>query len=139
MLRRPAALAVVALLAGCGGDPPSPESVVRAWSQSINADDDEAAADLFAPGAEVVQPSGRFRLADEHEAELFNRSLPCSGTITALDAEGDTVRATFLLGDRAHSRCDGPGASVRALFRIRDGKIVLWRQLPGDGGDVDTI
>jgi limonene-1,2-epoxide hydrolase len=139
VLRRPAALAVVAVLAGCGGDPPSPESVVRAWSQSINADDDEAAADLFAPGAEVVQPNGRFRLDDEHEAELFNRSLPCSGTITALDADGGTVRATFLLGDRADSRCDAPGSSARALFRIRDGKIVFWRQLPGDGDGVDTI
>jgi limonene-1,2-epoxide hydrolase len=140
VFRHSAVLGVVVLLAGCGGgDPPSPESVVRAWSQSLNADDDEGAAALFAPGAEVVQPNGRFRLDDEHEAELFNRSLPCSGTITELDAEGDTVRATFLLGDRARSRCDGPGASVRALFRIRDGKIVLWRQLAGDAGDVDTI
>lgn len=134
-----AGLVVAALLAGCGGGPaPSPESVVRAWSQSINADDDEAAAKLFAPGAQVIQPNGSFRLDDEREALLFNRSLPCSGRITRLVADGDTVRATFLLGDRQQARCDGPGQSVRAVFRVRGGKIVLWHQLSG-GGDVDTV
>ena len=133
-------LAAIAAVAGCGGgDSPSPESVVRAWSQSLNADDNDAAAELFAPGAEVIQPGGRFRLEDEEEAELFNRSLPCAGTITELVADGDTVRATFLLGDRVQSRCDGPGASVRALFRVRDGKIVLWQQLAGSGDDAETV
>jgi limonene-1,2-epoxide hydrolase len=139
-VRRRLVVLAVAAVAGCGGgDAASPESVVRAWSQSLNADDDEAAAKLFARGAEVIQPNGRFRLDDEGEAELFNRSLPCSGTITNLVAEGDTVRATFLLGDRRQSRCDGPGASVGALFRVRNGKIVLWQQLPGDGDDAETV
>jgi limonene-1,2-epoxide hydrolase len=130
---------LVVALVGCGGgDPPSPESVVRAWSQSINAGDDEAAAALFAAGARVIQPNRSFRLEDEDEAVLFNRSLPCSGTITDLVAEGDAVTATFLLGHRDESRCDGPGQHVRALFRVRDGKIVLWHQLETDD-DVDTI
>jgi limonene-1,2-epoxide hydrolase len=135
-----AALVALAFVAGCGGgDPPSPESVVRAWSQSINAEDNEAAAALFAPGARVIQPNGSYRLDDEREAMLFNQSLPCSGKITRLVADGDTVRATFLLGDRERTRCDGPGQSVRALFRVHDGKIVLWHQLTGEGQDVDTI
>jgi ketosteroid isomerase-like protein len=134
------ALAALALLAGCGGgDPPSAESVVRAWSQSLNAGDDEAAAELFAEGARVVRPNGSFRLHTERDAVRFNESLPCSGTITDLTAEGDTVRATFLLGDREESRCDGPGQRVRALFRVRDGKIVLWHQLDAGEDDVDTI
>ncbi len=131
-------LLAAALAGGCGGgDPPSPESVVRAWSQSINADDDEAAARLFAPGARVVQPNGSFRLDDEREAVAFNASLPCSGRITRLRQKGDTVRATFLLGHRRRTRCDGPGESVRALFRVRDGKIVLWHQL--ENGDEDRV
>ena len=120
------------------GNPPSPESVVRAWSQSINADDDEAAAKLFAPGAQVISRTAATGWTTRRAA-LFNRSLPCSGTITRLVARGDTVRATFLLGDRSHSRCDGPGHSARALFRVRDGKIVLWQQLPSAGADVDTV
>ena len=35
--------------------PPSTESVVRAWSQALNTDDNERAANLFAPDAEIVQ------------------------------------------------------------------------------------
>ena len=131
------ALAVLALLTGCGGGPPSAESVVRAWSQSLNTGDNEAAADLFAPSAEVIQ--GRsFVLETRQEAIAFNSSLPCSGEIVELESEGDTVRATFLLGHRETSRCDAPGAQVRAAFRIHDGKIVLWEQLPDAGGG-DTV
>jgi hypothetical protein len=39
------------------------------------------------------------------------------------------VSATFLLGNRLRSRCDGPGTRALALVRVRDGKIVLWHQL----------
>ena len=127
------ALAVLALLTGCGGGSPSPESVVRAWSQSLNTGDNEAAADLFAPSAEVIQ--GRsFVLETRQEAIAFNASLPCAGEIVELESEGDTVEATFLLGDRETSRCDAPGAQVRAAFRIHEGKSVLWQQLPDEGG-----
>ena len=134
------AVAGLILAGACGGgDPPTPESVVRAWSQSLNEGDDQAAAKLFAPGAEVIQSGSSFRLADEREAELFNRSLPCSGTITDLVADDDGVTATFLLGDREGRRCDGPGQSVKAFFRVRDGRIVLWHQLSGGGQDVDPI
>jgi hypothetical protein len=38
------ALLFVAVLAGCGSTPPSPESVVRAWSQELNTGDNEDAA-----------------------------------------------------------------------------------------------
>jgi limonene-1,2-epoxide hydrolase len=122
-------LAAAALAAGCGGGPPSPESVVRAWSESLNTGDNEAAADLFAPAAHVIQ--GRtFVLETRREAIAFNASLPCSGQIVELDAEADIVTATFELGDRPERRCDAPGAQVRATFRVREGKIVLWRQHP---------
>jgi hypothetical protein len=132
------ALVLAGLAAGCGGGPPSPESVVRAWSESLNSGDNEAAASLFAPAAEVVQ-GRRFVLETERDAIAFNASLPCSGTIVAIETRADTVTATFLLGDRPASRCDAPGAEVRASFRIRDGKIVLWRQLPGSRKRGQTV
>jgi limonene-1,2-epoxide hydrolase len=123
-------LALAALVVGCGGGPASPESVVRAWSESINSGNNEAAADLFAPGAEVIQGGASITLDTEAQAVRFNASLPCSGEIVKLKTEGDTVTATFVLGHRETSRCDGPGAEVTAAFRVRNGKIVLWHQLP---------
>jgi ketosteroid isomerase-like protein len=126
-------LAVLAAVGGCGGGPPSSESVVRAWSQALNSGDNEAAADLFAPGAEVIQGMS-FVLETKRQAIAFNAALPCSGEIVELVSDGDRVRATFRLGDRPASRCDAPGAEVEAAFRVRDGKIVLWQQLPGSSG-----
>jgi limonene-1,2-epoxide hydrolase len=122
-------LLLAALLAGCGGGPPSPESVVRAWSEALNTGDNEAAARLFAPRAEVVQ--GRsFTLETESDAIAFNAALPCSGEIVEIVEDGNTVTATFRLGERPEQECDAPGAVARATFRVEDGKIVLWRQLP---------
>jgi limonene-1,2-epoxide hydrolase len=132
-------LAALAAVGGCGGGTASPESVVRAWSQALNSGDNEAAAELFAPGAEVIQGVS-FVLETKREAIAFNEALPCSGEIVELVSEGESVRATFRLGDRPASRCDSPGAEVEAAFRVRDGKIVLWHQLPssstGGGGAI---
>jgi limonene-1,2-epoxide hydrolase len=133
-------LAALVVAGGCGDGDPSPESVVRAWSQALNSGDNEAAADLFAPGAEVIQ-GVTFTLDNRREAIAFNEALPCSGEIVELVTEGDSVRATFRLGDRPASRCDAPGAEVEAAFRVRSGKIVLWHQLPdssdeGEGGAI---
>jgi limonene-1,2-epoxide hydrolase len=121
-----AALAV--LVAGCGGSHPSTQSVVRAWSQALNAEDNKGAADLFAPGAEVVQGPNVTHLRTHAEAEAWNSALPCSGRIVSIKSHGATVRATFVLGDRQHSRCDGPGQRATAIFRVVKGKIVLWHQ-----------
>jgi ketosteroid isomerase-like protein len=126
---------LVVVAAGCGGGDPSAESVVRAWSEALNTGDDEAAADLFAPGAEIVQGDARGTLRTHADAVLFNRSLPCSGRIVRVEDEGDGVTATFLLGDRPRSACDAPGAEVRAFFRVEEGKITLWHQLPGASAD----
>ena len=125
-----AAAFVLALLAGCGGGRTSPESVVRAWSKALNAGDNQGAADLFAPGAEVVQGPVVIRLRTHADAVVWNAGLPCSGKIVALSTRGATVTATFLLGNRPRSACDGPGHRATAVFRIRGGKIVLWHQVP---------
>ena len=122
---------LASLAAGCGGGSASPESVVRAWSQSLNSDDNEAAARLFAPGAHVIQGGELLVLDDYGDALKWNAALPCSGRIVSIRTSGETATATFLLGDRRRSRCDGPGQEATALFRVHDGKIVLWHQTAG--------
>jgi limonene-1,2-epoxide hydrolase len=121
-------LALAVLAAGCGSSPPSTESVVRAWSQALNSDDNQGAANLFAPNAEVVQGSTVLRLKTYDQAVKWNSSLPCSGRIVSIRSNGQTATATFRLGDREHSRCDGPGQKATAIFRVVKGKIVLWHQ-----------
>jgi hypothetical protein len=129
---RAAAILAVAALAGCAGDgdPASSEEVVRAWSRALNAGDNGAAADLFALGARIEQAGLRLTVRSRADALAWNRSLPCSGRIVELATEGEEATATFLLGDRGTSPCDAPGGRVAAVFRVRDGKIVLFRQLP---------
>jgi hypothetical protein len=121
-------LAVAAFAAGCGSSEPSAESVVRAWSQALNSDDNERAADLFAPDAEIVQAGRTLRLRTHADAVEWNSALPCSGRIVSIRADGQTATATFELGDREHSSCDGPGEQATAIFRVVKGKIVLWHQ-----------
>ena len=121
-------LALALALAGCGSTPPSPESVVRAWSQELNQGDNQAAAKLFAPGAEVVQAGTTLRLDTHAQAVAWNAGLPCSGRIVSIKANGNTTTATFVLGDRPEHKCDGPGRRATAIFRVRKGKIVLWHQ-----------
>ena len=129
MKARLALLAAAALvLPACGSSDPSTESVVRAWSQALNSDDNERAADLFAPGAEVVQPGQVRRLRTHADAVEWNSTLPCAGRIVSIKSTGQTATATFELGDRRSSRCDGPGQHATAIFRVVKGKIVLWHQ-----------
>lgn len=130
-LTRAAVLILLLLiLSGCGSESAPPESIVRAWSKALNADDNEQAADLFARDARVVQGDLTRRLHTHADAVAFNRSLPCSGQIVEIDVRGNDVEATFVLGDRRLSRCDGPGERAAAVFRIDHGKIVLWHQVP---------
>jgi limonene-1,2-epoxide hydrolase len=120
--------ALAAATAGCGSSPPSTESVVRAWSQALNSEDNQGAANLFAPGAEIVQGDRVVTLRTHAEAVEWNRELPCSGRIVSIKSTGHTATATFELGDRSDSRCDGPGRRATAIFRVVKGKIVLWHQ-----------
>lgn len=112
----------------------SPETVVRAWSVALNKGDNEAAAALFATDAEVIQGPLDVRLHTRRIAVAFNESLPCAGVISDLVRDGDVVTATFVLGQRPGVACDGPGQRATATFTVRNGKIVVWRQLPAPGG-----
>ena len=126
------ALACLAL-AGCGAGPPSAESVVRAWSAALNQDDNQTAAKMFAPGAKVVQAGSVLTLHTHAQALAWNTELPCSGRILSIHGNGDAATATFLLGDRAHSQCDGPGQRATTIFKVVKGRIVLWHQTGSPG------
>jgi limonene-1,2-epoxide hydrolase len=132
-------LAAIALLGGCGSGSPSAESVVRAWSQALNDDDNERAADLFAPNAEVVQAGRELTLRTHADAVHWNAALPCSGKIVSIESSGETATATFLLGNRRHGACDGPGQRATAIFKVVKGKIVLWHQTPARGPTGPTV
>jgi hypothetical protein len=127
-VRRPLALALLAV-AGCGGEPPSAESVVRAWSESVNQGDHAAAARLFAHGATVVRDGDVRRLHSYNAARGWNASLRWCGRIVSVNSRGPTVRAVFITRTREHFGCTGPGERTYTLVRVRDGKIVLWHQL----------
>jgi hypothetical protein len=131
-------LLATALLAGCGGGggskadtskPLTPEQIVRAWSAALNRGDDRTAAALFADGAKIAQGDVAYTLLNKAGRFEFNSGLPCSGEIVDLHASGGEVTATFQLGERANHRCDAPGAKTTAVFTIRNGRIVAFRQL----------
>ena len=126
-------LAVAAVGSGAAiaaGLTASPAQVVRAWSRALNANDNAAAAALFAPNARVVQPGLDALLTSRMLATEFNAALPCAGRIVAITVHGDRATATFVLGHRPKHRCDAPGVKAAALFVVRNGKILLWKQVP---------
>ena len=128
-MKRVAALVLLAgALTGCGSGSPDAESVVRAWSQALNQGDNDTAGKLFARGAEVVQGNSVVTLKTQQDAVAWNAALPCSGRILSIHSRGQTATATFLLGDRPHNKCDGPGQKATAIVKVIRGKIVLWHQ-----------
>ena len=88
---------------------------------------------------EVVQGSNVLRLKTHQDAVDWNAGLPCSGLITSIHSHGQIVTATFRLADRPKSRCDGPGKRVTAIFRVVDGKIVLWHQTVREGPEGPSV
>jgi SnoaL-like domain len=110
--------------------PPKPAAIVRAWSRDLNANDNLAAAQLFARNARVIQPPYGGRLTSAEAALEFNASLPCAGRIVKLTVRGKRVTAVFVLGHRPKHTCDGPGQKAAAVFVVENGLITLWEQIP---------
>jgi limonene-1,2-epoxide hydrolase len=123
-------LVVAAAGSGAAAATATPTQVVRAWSKALNTNDNQAAANLFAHNALIVEGSMSVPLSSHTLAVAFNESLPCAGKIVALDVKGSSVTATFVLGHRPKHTCDGPGAKAAALFVVRNGKIVHWERVP---------
>jgi hypothetical protein len=124
-------LAAVLAVTACGGHrSASAETVARAWSAALDRSDNEAAASLFADGAEVVQ-NETYTLATHADALAFNAALPCGGKITRVIQQApDEVLVVFQLNERPRLRCDAPGAEAASIFKVEQGKIVLWHQTP---------
>jgi hypothetical protein len=121
---------LVLAFTGCGAGTASPRDVVDAWARALRADDNEAAASLFARNAAVVQGDQLTYLRTHADAVRWNARLPCSGTIVSLRENGSAATATFRLRDRKSRRCgDPPGAEAIALFVVEHGKIILWDQI----------
>jgi len=111
--------------------PPSPPAIVRAWSAALNRNDNATAAGLFAPNARVIQGPLDVRLTSPQLALEFNASLPCAGRIVRITVNGDHATATFVLGRRPKHACTAThGEKAAALFVVRNGKIVLWEEVP---------
>ncbi|HEY7603270.1 MAG TPA: limonene-1,2-epoxide hydrolase family protein [Gaiellaceae bacterium] len=125
-----AGLLAAGLPAAAKTRPATPAAVVRAWSAALDRDDNEAAADLFAKNAVVSQGGLSVVLFSHRIAVLWNSGLPCTGRIVRLTVKKDVADATFVLGNRRSSKCDAPGTRARATFRVRNGKIARWTQLP---------
>ena len=136
-MNRLLALAALLVVAAAGSEAAtaargsaSPAAVARAWSKALNANDNAAAARLFALNARVVQPGIDGRLTTRAIAVAFNASLPCAGRVVAVTVHGDRAIATFVLGERPKHHCDAPGIKAAALFVVHNGKITLWQQVP---------
>ena len=128
-MRLAAILAVTVLVSACGGHSArSAEDTARAWSAALNTSDNEAAANLFAPGTEIIQ-NDDFLLQTHREAVQWNAGLPCGGRIIrVIHQSKDQVLVVFRLTERPGHHCDAPGSRAAAVFRVEHGKIVLWRQ-----------
>jgi hypothetical protein len=142
MARMTILLAAVLVAAGCGAHKPqSPEQVARSWSAALDRSDNEAVARLFADGAQIVQ-NGELVFSTHADAVRWNAGLPCGGKITSVSRRSATdVLVVFTLQGRPQHACDAPGQQAAALFRVRDGKIVLWHQtdVPPAAGNGQTI
>jgi hypothetical protein len=130
-LRIALGLSLVAVLAGCGasGSGPSPAGVVRAWTNAVGVDDNEAAANFFAPNAEVLEPGADFRLATHADAVIWNAGRSCAGRIVSLTTQGNEVRTVLELRNRRSSVCPVPGRRERAVLEIDGGKITELHEL----------
>jgi len=131
-MRLAALLLALLALTGCGGSHKtlSPGQVVRAWSAALDRSDSEAGGRLFADGAQVIQ-GGVLTLKTHADAVQWNSGLPCGGVITLLEPRSSgQILAVFRLTARPGHNCDGPGQNAAALFQVKNGKIVLWHEVP---------
>lgn len=125
-----ALLAALVLAAPAAAKPRTPAEVVRAWSAALNRGDNEAAANLFARNAAVVQNGLKLVLSTHHLAVLWNEGLPCAGRILRITVTKNVADVIFRLGERPGLKCDAPGIKARAAFKVVHGKITYWVQLP---------
>jgi hypothetical protein len=106
------------------------KAVVHAWSNRLNAGDNEGLARLYRVPALIAQGPYAYRLVSRKQVALWYSGLPCSGEVVSILIHGRFATVVFRLGDRGKMACDAPGTLAAALFEIVRGKIVSWEQIP---------
>lgn len=125
-----ALIAVPVAAAAEEDSPAATKRLVRAWSTRLNAYDNVGVAKLFARPAVFVQGGATLRLDTAADIALWHRLLPCAGRIVSITVKGELATAIFVLASGKNRRCDAPGAKAAAVFRVHNGKIVAWAQIP---------
>jgi hypothetical protein len=125
-----ALLAAPAAGASASDSPAETKRIVRAWSARLNAFDNEGIAKLFARPAIFLQGGAAYRLRTTADIALWHRLLPCAGRIVSITVKGELATAVFVLANGKKRHCDAPGAKAAAVFRVHNGKIVSWAQVP---------
>lgn len=125
-----ALLVVPNAVAATGDSPAAAKRVVREWSERLNAYDNAGAARLFGRPATFVQGGTALRLGTVADIALWHRLLPCAGRVVSVTVKGQYATAVFVLANGKNRSCDAPGVRAAAVFRIRNGKIVTWAQVP---------
>jgi hypothetical protein len=106
------------------------ETIVRTWTKRLNARDNKGIARLFTVPATVIQPPYEYRFKTRAQIAEWHSALPCSGRIVGISFRRNTTTATFRLGNRGTTPCDGPGTLAAARFTIVKGLITVWEQVP---------
>jgi hypothetical protein len=142
-----AALAGLALLAGCGGGSSDTVAtatvpgdgdtadvkVIGAWVDALRAGDVDQAASYFALPSVVQNGTPPLRLKTRDDVVSFNSSLPCGAKLVSASSEGQVTTATFELTNRPGGSCGaGVGQAASTAFVIEDGLIVHWSRVAGD-------
>ena len=108
------ALAVVAAPVAPAKTPPtSPKqmkAIVHAWSDKLNAGDNQGVAHLFRLPAIVVQ-NYAFRFHTYAQIAEWHSYLPCAGHITSVQVKGRYATAVFRLGNRKGRSATRPARS----------------------------
>jgi hypothetical protein len=135
-----AALAGAAMLAAPGAAPASAKDspaarkqmarIVTEWSKRLNASDNTGLARLYHVPVIIVQGQYEYRLKTRKQVALFYSLLPCAGKVVAITYDGTYATVVFRLSNRGKTKCDGPGQLAAARFKIVDGKITYWEQVP---------
>ena len=160
MSRVIATLAVLPLLAACGGgDEPRAERratptatpppaagaqpsrsdaerlrpVIKAWADALRRSDVDRATTYFDLPAIVAQGPA-YRLRSRDQLRVFNGGLPCGAKLVDVQQNGRYVVGTFELTERPGRKCDAPGRLARVAFVFRGRKFSEWRQVPDARG-----
>ena len=111
--------------------PPGPAAVVRAWTAALNRSDNEAAANLFAKNAVVIQNGLKLVFFTHHLAVLWMEGVPCSGRLIRVRVTQNIADAIFVLGSRKGIKVRRPGHQGTSCLRRPERKDRSLGAAPG--------